>query len=60
MDFNLDSLLNLPNVTVFSYSTELQFIILTTRREVPRYNCTQFSGGMKGWEIGGTEISKSC
>ncbi len=28
MDFNLDALLNLPNVTVFSYSTELEFIIL--------------------------------
>jgi transposase len=28
MDFNLDSLLNLPNVTVFSYSTKLEFIIL--------------------------------
>jgi hypothetical protein len=32
---------------------------LTSRREVPHYNCTQFSGGMKGREIGGTEISKS-
>jgi len=28
MDFNLDTLLNLPNVTVFNYSKELEFIIL--------------------------------
>ena len=28
MDFNLDTLLNLPKVTVFSYSKELEFIIL--------------------------------
>jgi hypothetical protein len=28
MDFNLDNLLNLPNVTVFSYSTQLEFIIV--------------------------------
>jgi transposase len=28
MNFNLDNLLNLPNVTVFSYSIELEFIIL--------------------------------
>ena len=28
MDFNLDTLLNLPNVTVFNYSKELAFIIL--------------------------------
>jgi glucan phosphorylase len=32
---------------------------LTPRREVPRYNCTQFSGALKGSLIGGTEISKS-
>ena len=28
MDFNLDNLFNWPKVTVFSYSTELEFIIL--------------------------------
>jgi transposase len=28
MDFHLDALLNLPNVTVFSYASELDFIIL--------------------------------
>jgi transposase len=28
MDFNLDTLLNLPKVTVFSYSKKLEFIIL--------------------------------
>jgi transposase len=28
MDFNLYNLLSLPNVTVFGYSTELEFIIL--------------------------------
>jgi len=34
-------------------------LILTPCWEVPRYNCTQFRGGMKGREIVGTEISKS-
>jgi transposase len=28
MDFHLDALLNLPNITVFSYASELDFIIL--------------------------------
>jgi transposase len=28
MDFNLNTLLNLPNVTVFNYLKELEFIIL--------------------------------
>src|SRR4028118_767861 len=28
MDFNLDTLLNLPNVTVFNYSQKLEFVIL--------------------------------
>jgi transposase len=39
MDFHLNTLLNLPNITVFSYSTELDFIILKLQLINDGINC---------------------
>ena len=36
MDFNLDTLLNLPNVTVFNYSKELAFIAILNQLQTNR------------------------
>jgi transposase len=39
MDFHLDTLLDLPNITVFSYSSELDFIVLKLQLINDGINC---------------------
>ena len=39
MDFHLDTLLGLPNATVFSYASELDFIILKLQLIGDGINC---------------------
>ena len=40
MDFHLDTLLGLPNITVFSYSSELDFIVLKLQLISDGINCS--------------------
>jgi len=47
MDFNLDILLNLPNVTLFNYSKELEFIILNLNlinEGITSPHCNNYTG----------------